>query len=164
MKFEIPITPVGQMRARACIRGRHASVYKDKKQEQAEQTLAAFLVQYRPPHPMEGPLLLYLDCHMPIPKTVGKDKRLHPHTGEPIPMKEWLTLAAKGWVRPTGKPDADNLAKHIKDVLGQVGFWDDDKQVCELVVRKWYSRRPKWVVRLEPCRVAPLGFPEDEAA
>lgn len=79
-------------------------------------------------------------------------------------MKEWRTLAAKGWIRPANKPDADNLAKHIKDVLGQVGFWEDDKQVCELVVRKWYLNQPRWVVRLEPCRLAPLGFSEEEAA
>ena len=163
MKFTIPIIPVGQMRPRACIRGKHAGVYKAKEQDQAEQTMAAFLFQHRPEYPMEGPLLLYLDCHMPTPKNVHRDKRRHPHTGEVIPMKEWLTLAAKGWIRPTGKPDADNLAKHIKDVLGQVGFWGDDKQVCELVVRKWYSARPRWEVRLEPCRVAPLGLQEDAA-
>lgn len=149
MKFTIPIEPVGQMRARACIRGRHASVYKAKEQEQNEQTLAAFLVQHRPPEPMTGPLLLYLDCHFPVPKSKSK---------------KWKMLAARGIERPAKKPDADNLAKHIKDVLGQVGFWEDDKQVVELVVRKWYSSQPRWEVRLEPCKVAPLGFPEDDAA
>ena len=58
MRFTIPIKPVGQMRPRACVRGRHASVYKDKKQKDREQELAAYLLEFKPKYPMEGALYL----------------------------------------------------------------------------------------------------------
>ncbi len=144
MKFSLNITPVGQMRARACVRGRHAGTYKAKKQEQREQTLAAMLIEHRPSEPMGGPLVLHVDAHLPIPKSKPN---------------QWKQDAIHGVVRPTTKPDADNLAKHLKDVLGQMQFWGDDKQVVELVVRKWYSDRPRWDVQLEEWKAVAGSMP-----
>ena len=62
MQFTIPVKPVGQMRTRACIRGKHASVYKHKTQEKNEHELAAHLLVFRPKRPLEGPLALHLDA------------------------------------------------------------------------------------------------------
>ena len=141
MKFTLYTKPVGQMRARACIRGRHAGTYKAKEQEQREQSLAALLAEHRPPTPLEGPILLYVNCHFAIPSSKSK---------------AWRQEALRGIVRPTTKPDADNLAKHLKDVMTQVGFWHDDKQVVELVVRKWYSLQARWDVEVKRAEVAPV--------
>lgn len=36
------------------------------------------------------------------------------------------------------KPDTDNLQKLLKDCMTDVGFWEDDAQVCsELVEKRW---------------------------
>lgn len=142
MNFTIYTKPVGQMRARSCVRGNRAGTYKAKPQEQREQTLAALLSEHKPAEPMDGPLLLYVNCHFAIPASKPK---------------AWRQGALQGAIRPTVKPDADNLAKHLKDVMTQVGFWQDDKQVVELVVRKWYSLRDRWDVELKQAEVAPLG-------
>lgn len=142
LEFVLPITPVGQMRARSCVRGRHAGTYKAPKQEQQEQTLAALMLPYRPKEPLEGPLLLYVNAVFPIPKSKPK---------------KWRTEALCGRIRPTTKPDADNVAKHLKDVLTQMGFWGDDRQVVDLVVRKWYGLTGKWIVRIESAECWPLG-------
>lgn len=39
----------------------------------------------------------------------------------------------------TTKPDADNAAKAVLDAMTQLGFWRDDSQVSQLVVRKEYA-------------------------
>lgn len=139
IRMTLNVVPVGQMRARACVRGKHAGTYKAKEQEQREQTLSSVLEPYQPSEPMDGPLVLAVDCMMPIPASWSKRKRQQ---------------AKDGLIRPDKTPDADNLAKHLKDVMGQLRFWIDDKQVVDLHVRKWYSDLPRWEVRLE--RYTPL--------
>lgn len=69
----------------------------------------------------------------PIPKSFSKAKRLD---------------AIAGAVRPTVKPDIDNLLKTI-DALNGVVF-EDDKQICEARVLKIYSEKPELVIRVSP--------------
>jgi Holliday junction resolvase RusA-like endonuclease len=49
-----------------------------------------------------------------------------------------LILARFGLVRPTHKPDANNLVKEFEDACNGL-LWEDDSQVVEETVRKWYS-------------------------
>ena len=44
-------------------------------------------------------------------------------------------------IRPTKRPDLDNIVKIILDGLNKVA-WDDDTQVVELVVSKYYGVEP----------------------
>ena len=53
-----------------------------------------------------------------------------------------------GAIRPTKKPDWDNIGKLVCDALNGVAY-DDDKCVCEAVVRKFYGCEPRILVRLE---------------
>lgn len=46
-----------------------------------------------------------------------------------------------GIIRPGKKPDIDNIIKAIQDALNKVAF-DDDKQIVEVVVRKFYDDQP----------------------
>lgn len=46
-----------------------------------------------------------------------------------------------GLIRPTGKPDLDNVCKAIGDGLNQVA-WADDSQVTEWIVSKVYHEQP----------------------
>lgn len=47
----------------------------------------------------------------------------------------------RGEIRPTKKPDADNILKIIADALNGIAY-HDDAQIVETIVRKWYA--PLW--------------------
>jgi Holliday junction resolvase RusA-like endonuclease len=132
MKFIIPIEPKAQMRVRFCNTGR---TYKAKGQKLAEESIMAFLSRYQPAEPMDGPLLLGVKAFLPIPRS------------KPQKFKK---AALAGIIRPTVKPDLDNLLKNIKDCMTAMGFWGDDKQVVGYIegTGKYYSTKPRWEVLL----------------
>lgn len=133
MTFTVHIEPKAQRRARHANRGKFSVTYKDKGQRLAEDKLIALMFEHRPSKPLQGPLFLQVDAYLPIPKSKPK---------------KWLTEAQEGIVRPTTKPDCSNLVKNIEDVMNGI-FYEDDKQIVELVVRKFYSKNPRWVISLE---------------
>lgn len=132
MKITIPIEPVGQMRARATAVGGHARTYKAAKQRSAENKILAFAVQHRPATPMEGPLEVTVDAYLPIPASFSRLKKEQAMSGE---------------IRPTKKPDADNLGKNILDCLNGI-IWADDRQIVGLMIRKFYSNSPRWEIEI----------------
>ena len=74
-----------------------------------------------------------ITCYFPIPKSYTKTKK---------------ESALKGELRPCKKPDTDNLAKSVLDALNTLAY-DDDKQVIDLQVSKFYSDEPRTEVILE---------------
>lgn len=48
----------------------------------------------------------------------------------------------KGEIRPTKKPDCDNVLKIIADSLNMVAY-KDDTQIVDAQIRKFYSERPR---------------------
>ena len=55
----------------------------------------------------------------------------------------------KKWGLPKDtRPDADNLAKLLLDVMSD--FWFDDAQVACLEVRKFYAENPSVIIDVEP--------------
>lgn len=42
----------------------------------------------------------------------------------------------------TTKPDTDNLQKLLKDVMSDLGFWNDDALVCVELCEKFWSNIP----------------------
>lgn len=133
MKITIPIIPTGQARARATVRNGHAMVYKGKKQFHAENALMAFLAQHAPQEPLLGPVSLTFTAYMPIPASRPKS---------------WKEGARSGQYRPCVTPDLDNIAKNLKDCLTTMRFWEDDRQVVDLVARKYYSDSPRWEIEI----------------
>ena len=131
----IPLEPTGQMRPRASVRGGHAFVHKDKKQASRESAIMAHVAQNMPVGRFEGPLLLGVRAYLPLPKSKPK---------------AWLAQARAGLVRPTVKPDLDNLIKQVKDCLTQMGVWEDDKNVVEYLpgTGKYYSTEPRWEIEV----------------
>ena len=51
-------------------------------------------------------------------------------------------LMKTGQIRPTKKPDCDNVVKIICDALNQLAY-HDDSQIVDCAVRKFYSENPR---------------------
>lgn len=76
--------------------------------------------------PIDGPVEVEVLACMPIPVSWSKRKR---------------SDAIAGTVKPTSRPDVDNLVKML-DAFNEV-VWRDDKQVVWCRVAKVYSEKPR---------------------
>ena len=56
--------------------------------------------------------------------------------------------AREGALRPSVKPDADNIIKAVADALNGVAY-TDDTQVVEVFARKYYSDSPRIEIYIE---------------
>ena len=75
---------------------------------------------------------LKLDAFFSIPQSVSRAKR---------------AKMACGQVRPTKKPDLDNVIKTVGDALNGLAYYDDSQIVfCE--VRKYYAEVPRLEIQL----------------
>ena len=73
----------------------------------------------------------------------------------PIPKSKSKTVQNKmrsGEIRPTVKPDFDNIGKLIADALNKVAY-DDDKCIVDAQVRKFYSDNPRTEVILQIAKI-----------
>ena len=50
-------------------------------------------------------------------------------------------------IRPTVKPDVDNVVKSVLDALNKL-IYKDDSQVTDLLVHKYYSEEEKLVLNI----------------
>lgn len=72
------------------------------------------------------PLMVIVKVHCYIPRSTSKKKR---------------SLMEDNYLKPTKKPDVDNVLKIILDSLNKVAY-DDDKQVVYAAVEKMYGPEP----------------------
>lgn len=135
INFTLPIIPTAQARPKVTVRGKFTTAYKTSAQKANERTLEAWLKDYVPSAPLEGPLALEFVAAMPCPKSVSKKRREAMLCGEELPAK---------------KPDLDNLAKQLKDAMTRVQFWNDDSQVVTLRCSKVYAEHGRWEVAIYP--------------
>lgn len=82
--------------------------------------------------PIDGPIRVELEVFFPIPKSDSKKKK---------------SLKLSGSIRPTIKPDVDNIAKSILDALNGLAY-ADDKQVVDCRVGKYYGDDPSVYVKI----------------
>lgn len=85
--------------------------------------------------PDEAMLDVRIFAYYAIPKSVSK-------------KKHQAMLDHK--IRPTKKPDFDNIGKVICDALNKIAY-RDDAQIVDAQVRKFYSDEPRVVVRIQEC-------------
>lgn len=86
------------------------------------------------PNPLEGDIRVEITFYMPTPISWSKAKK---------------ERAERGIIRPSVRPDIDNLVKIILDAIqGGVAF-ADDKQVVELTAAKYYSAEPRTAILVE---------------
>lgn len=85
------------------------------------------------PKPLEGDLRVWITFYMPTPISWSKAKK---------------ERAECEIIRPSVRPDIDNLVKIVLDGLNGVAF-ADDKQVVELMAAKYYSANPRTAILVE---------------
>lgn len=133
IKFEIPGDVQAQQRPKFSRMGKNVKTIDPKESRDYKSFVRLVAANHAPESLIMEDIKLTIDVYRKIPKSFSKKKH---------------QMALNGELRPTTKPDIDNLAKGIKDGLSKV-LWHDDSQVIELVARKWYSDSPKAVVTVE---------------
>lgn len=81
----------------------------------------------------EKPLKITIRAVFEVPKSYSKIKRAKCLFGE---------------IRPTVKPDTDNISKNIKDALNGIAY-PDDKQVVSETIEKFYDDSAYTIVSIE---------------
>ncbi len=88
--------------------------------------------------------------------------KLRDHLGKHVPEEKYIgaiRLITK-WCFPitgdradgqykTTKPDTDNLQKMLKDVMTELGFWEDDALVASEIVEKFWAKIPGIYIAVE---------------
>lgn len=126
--FTVPGDPVGKGRPRFTKNG-HA--YTPKKTVDYEDEIRKAWQEQAGGAKVEGAIKAEIVAVFSVPKSTSKKAR-----------EKMLS----GQVRPTKKPDADNIAKCI-DALNGLAF-DDDAAIVELNVTKIYGEKPGVTYRL----------------
>lgn len=122
---ELSGEPVGKGRPRFVRATGHAfTPAKTRSYESALRYAAQVAMRGEPP--LAGPIRVLVRAYFPVPQSWSAKKR---------------NAALSGLMRPTVKPDWENIAKML-DAFNEV-VWVDDKQVVEGAIGKHYSDTPR---------------------
>jgi len=139
IQFNVPGQPVGKGRPRIGNVGQHARMFTPGKTVSYESTVALAASQAMQGRELiDGPVRVLMRMTLIIPASWSRKKQ---------------EQALAGQIRPTTKPDADNVIKAIFDAINGV-VWRDDVQVVELGVSKVYGAVPGVAVHVSPLEVA----------
>ena len=130
VKFEIPGKPTGKGRPRF---RRGGQPYTPDATVEYENLVRLSYKINTHGEKLNGEIKASITAVFPVPKSDSKKKRAQ---------------KLEGTIRPTVKPDCDNIAKIILDALNHIAY-DDDSQVVSLELQKIYGEEPKTIVTLE---------------
>lgn len=136
IEFKIVGKIKGKQRPRVSTFGGFARAYTPKETIEYENLVRlSFLEQYPNfiPYDAKKPLKVVLKCFKAIPQTFSKWKK---------------ELALDKIIRPTVKPDLDNIAKSVLDGLNKVAF-SDDSQIVDLHIESYYSNTELIIVSIQ---------------
>lgn len=134
MKFTIPGAPFGKQRHRTATIGNRSRSYTPEKTVNYENLVKLLFQQAANGFYVEsGPVLILIRSYYPIPKSVSQKR---------------ANLMRTGKIRPTIKPDYDNIGKIVGDALNGIAY-RDDAQVVDGHVIKYYSDLPRVEVTIE---------------
>lgn len=132
--FEVLGKPQGKARVKVTQRNGFALAYTPDKTTNYENLIKLCYMSKRNQTELtHEPISMTIRADYEIPKSFSKKKQIE---------------ALNGILRPTTKPDLDNIAKVVCDALNKVAYHDDN-QVIELNVTKFYSKQPKLVIHLK---------------
>jgi len=130
VSFTVPGQPVAKGRARISTFGGHVRSYTPEKTRRYENQVSAYAAEaMRNVPPMGGPVEVVVDAHMLVPKSWSLKTRL---------------AAIAGQIKPTTKPDLDNIVKALDGMNGIVVV--DDSQIVKLTATKQYAEIPQLIV------------------
>ena len=96
---------------------------KTNKAARDRALLTELFREHAPASPLTGPLELFVRWTYPYRKAEPRKNR---HAPKPCDKR----------------PDCDNLAKGLQDVMTELGFWGDDGQIWALSFRKQWGVTP----------------------
>lgn len=99
--------------------------YKKNNVETARQLFAYQLKPHCPTEPMTGCIALTISLFFSVKERA-----------------KW------GKYKPS-RPDADNYAKELIDVMGSLGWWLDDSQIVKLKIEKRYAEKASIFIHCE---------------
>ncbi|MDR3087792.1 MAG: RusA family crossover junction endodeoxyribonuclease [Azoarcus sp.] len=132
--FAVPGVPVGKGRPKFARRGNFVTTYTPEKTASYENMVklkAEEAMQGRPV--IEGAVSVVIGIHLTPPASWSQKKQ---------------RSALMGLIFPTTKPDIDNVVKTLFDACNEI-VWRDDKQACDVVVKKRYAVKAEAHVLVE---------------
>jgi Holliday junction resolvase RusA-like endonuclease len=118
---------VAQQRPKFARIGKYIQTYDPKPCKEYKKVVQLFanqaVAQQKGFVPYEGPVEVVVWFFFAIPKSYSMAKRMD---------------AANGRIRPTGRPDLDNLVKGVMDAVNGI-LWKDDSIVVALHTKKYYT-------------------------
>ena len=134
VSFIIPGTPVGKGRPRFARQGAFVRTFTPEKTASYEN-----LVKVKAEEAMNGRAVIEGAVSVEIALYV-------------TPPASWSQkkqrAALAGEIFPTSKPDVDNVVKGIFDACNDI-VWRDDKQACDVTVRKRYATTARATVQVK---------------
>lgn len=130
--FTVPGEPVGKGRPRFSRQGSFVMAYTPGKTVSYENLIK---VEYERQSGLsfgEREIGMRVTAYFSIPKSVSKAKRQRMKDGE---------------IRPTKKPDIDNVCKVVADALNGVAY-NDDRQIVYTEISKRYDDMPRMDVSI----------------
>lgn len=125
ISFIVPGTPVGKGRPKFARRGNFVAAYTPEKTASYENLVKITAMEAMQGRPViEGAALVEISLFVTPPESWSEKKK---------------RAALDGDIFPTSKPDIDNVVKGIFDACNEI-VWHDDKQVCDVRIRKRYAR------------------------
>ena len=128
-RFTISGAPQGKARPRVTMHG----TYTPAKTKAYENLIRSEYSNQSGVYYGDNALFLHIIAYYAVPKS------------KPKYIKEKML---KGEIRPTVKPDDDNITKAVQDALNGLA-WKDDAQVVTLFVEKWYDENQRVEVTIE---------------
>ena len=132
ISFTVPGAPQGKGRPRVGRIAGQARMFTPAKTAAYEGLIAHAAAQAMAGRaPLDEPVVLTIHAAVPVPASWSKRKQAQALAGE---------------IRPTGKPDLDNVLKAVCDGCNGV-LWRDDAVVVAVTARKAYAQTPGVLVQ-----------------
>jgi len=129
LKFAVLGEPRGKARPRFVTHNGYSRAYTDKNTVSYENNIKAM---FKRAHPNKS-----------FPEGMMLDLRVIAYFGIPVSTSQKKRAAMiAGEIRPTKKPDADNILKIVADSLNGLAY-HDDAQLVDTQIRKYYSANPR---------------------
>lgn len=135
VSFSVPGEPQGKGRPRfSCRSGRTITRTPDKTVLYENLIVTEYQAQMGSVRfPDDSQLCMSVWAYYSIPKSASKRKR---------------EAMKAGTIRPTKKPDADNILKCVADALNGIAY-RDDAQIVSVIVEKFYGEEPRIDIGIE---------------